>query len=325
MSSASFLRVTFCTALLALVLSAAGACSFDKKPGAEGLSGGGTDASLVLADARGNLNADGTATVAGPDAAFTPADTGGYAIGGAPSGTGAGTVAGTAGCDTIVGVVRDFKGKNETNGDPDFEAFSGQGATTGLVQSQLGSDQKPVYASKCEAGVATSSTCPYGQQTTTKAHYDEWYRDTSGVNQPFILYLKFVSSGGVSTFNSSNFFPVDGVGWGNSGTGNDGKQHNYGFTTEVHTTFSYGGGEHFTFTGDDDLWVFINGHLAIDLGGLHTQLSSTIDLDASASTLGITKGNNYSMDLFHAERHTVASDFRVDTNLAFVSCGIIIP
>ena len=40
--------------------------------------------------------------------------------------------------------------------------------------------------------------------------------------------------------------------------------------------------------------------------------------------LGITKGKIYSLDLFHAERHSTASNFRIDTNLQFVDCGIIV-
>jgi fibro-slime domain-containing protein len=43
------------------------------------------------------------------------------------------------------------------------------------------------------------------------------------------------------------------------------------------------------------------------------------------SDLGIEKGNVYDLDLFQAERHTSQSNFRVDTNLDFVNCGIIIP
>ena len=78
-------------------------------------------------------------------------------------------------------------------------------------------------------------------------------------------------------------------------------------------------------TGDDDLWVFINKRLAIDLGGLHSQQTDTIDLDDEAARLGLTRGTVYSLDLFHAERHTNQSNFRIDTNLYFVDCGIIVP
>jgi len=300
-------------------------CSFDKASEKTIFPDGGPIIGSLDLGGGGNLTSDSAVGGVAPDVAFKPADVGGYALGEPLASTGATNGLNSAsGCDFLTGVVRDFKGKNEPGGDPDFEAFSGQGATVGLVAAQLGADKKPVYASQCETG-ATSATCPYGQQTTTKANYDEWYRDTDGVNKPYVLYLQFASNGGVSTFNSSNFFPLDGFGWGNSGTGGDGKQHDFGFTTEVHTSFAYAGGEHFTFTGDDDLWVFINGKLAIDLGGLHSQLSSTIDLDAQAAKLGIVKGQTYPMDLFHAERHTTASDFRVDTNFVFTNCGFIIP
>jgi len=302
-------------------------CSFNKASEAELHGDGGSVVITVDGREAGGFMADVNSGGVAPDVKFTPADNGGYALGGPLSaGTSSGTVTSSSGCNTLIGAVRDFKGLNETGGHPDFEAFSGQGPTIGLVADQLGTDQKPVYTSKCEAAAAAAATaaCPYKQQTTSKAKFDEWYRNTDGVNMPYAVYFQFANNGGVSTFSSSAFFPLDGVGWGNSGMSN-GVNHNYGFTTELHTNFAYAGGEHFTFTGDDDLWVFINGKLALDLGGLHTKQSGTVDLDASAAKLGIQKGKTYAMDLFHAERHTSASNFRVDTNFVFTDCGFIIP
>ena len=304
------------------------ACSFNKATEQEVRGDAGI--SIVTRDAgdAGFLTADVKMTGVAPDVMFTPADNGGYALGDPlTSGTNSGTLSSSSGCDTLVGVVRDFQGANISGGHPDFEAFSGSNATPGLVANALGPDQKPIYASQCEAAAANmaSGACPYKQQTTSRANFDEWYRNTDGVNKPYAVYFKFADNGGVSTFSSTAFFPLDGAGWGNSGKGVDNKDHNFGFTTELHTSFAYKGGEHFTFTGDDDLWVFINGKVALDLGGLHPQQMQTVDLDASAAKLGIEKGKNYAMDLFHAERHTAASNFRVDTNFFFTDCGFIIP
>ncbi len=74
---------------------------------------------------------------------------------------------------------------------------------------------------------------------------------------------------------------------------------------------SYTGGETFSFTGDDDLWLFIDDKLAVDLGGVRGAASGSVDLD----TLGLTLGQDYDFDLFFAERHTTQSNFRIDTSI----------
>lgn len=191
--------------------------------------------------------------------------------------------------------VRDFQESH-----PDFEVYSGSVAFTGIVEDDLGPDGRPVYAHN-------GSTA----QTTGPTEFDQWYRDVDGVNQTFAINLMLTKGqNGVSIYSNNAFFPIDDMGFGN-----EGNPHNFHFTTELHAAFDYRGGEIFTFTGDDDLWMFINGRLAIDLGGLHAELSATVDLDAMAGQLGIQTGERYAMDIFHAERHTTQSNFRIETTI----------
>jgi fibro-slime domain-containing protein len=276
----------------------------------------------------GTRPGDGGSAVLPPPTDFTKADVGAWKLGPELKPGQMPTGMGPEGqyCHTTLAVVRDFKARDEVGGHRDFEAFYGSVPTKALVAATLGADDKPVFGAKCDNNAPTvSAGCPYGEQMTTKEAFDQWYRTTDGVNRAFAIYFQFdMAATGISTFASGKFFPLDGAGFGNSGNDAQGMEHNFGFTTELHTNFKYGGGEQFTFTGDDDLWVFINHKLAIDLGGLHAKATGTIDLDQQATALGLIKGMSYPMDLFHAERHTDASNFRVDTNLAFVDCGRII-
>jgi fibro-slime domain-containing protein len=206
----------------------------------------------------------------------------------------------------LTGIVRDFTDKGP-NAHPDFETFVGNGEV-GIVEPLLGPDQKPVYAS--------STTTKF---TTGKTNFDQWFRDTPSRNVSVKYEVVLTPAGAVSRFESPAFFPIDGMGFGN-----DGRDHNYSFTFELHTEFLYKGGEVFTFVGDDDLWVFVNGHLAIDLGGVHDAQTGSIDFDARAAELGVTKGKVYELAIFQAERHTPGSHFRIDTSVEFTNCTAIL-
>ena len=93
--------------------------------------------------------------------------------------------------------------------------------------------------------------------------------------------------------------------------GSDSKNHNFGFTMKVQATFEYLEGQKFDFLGDDDVWVFINNRLVVDIGGQHAQVRGSVDLD----TLGLTVGETYPFHIFYAERHTSLSNFRMHTSI----------
>jgi fibro-slime domain-containing protein len=231
---------------------------------------------------------------------------------------------------TLAVTYRDF---NESH--PDFEQpFAGDVVRRGLVASTLGPDRKPVF--KDSIGHPALIGTPTDIDTTwnptqpvihSADTFNQWYNTTSGVNieLPKTLALTETSPGsGQYGYDSSAFFPLGPTeGFGITPKGND-LGMNFLFTTEIHVMFGYIAGQKFTFRGDDDMWIFVNGVLALDLGSMHGPEEGTIDFDAQHTALGILPGGTYAMDIFHAERHTRGSNFKVTTNIScFVPSGDI--
>src|SRR5262249_47235388 len=125
------------------------------------------------------------------------------------------------------------------------------------------------------------------------------YLDAS--NNPTTLTLTQQGSANQYVFSSTTFFPLDGLGWNAGANPQVSRGRKFSFTSELHYPFTYvaGANQKFDFTGDDDVWAFINGHLAVDLGGVHGATSGSVTLDAAhATSFGLSDGQIYSIDLF---------------------------
>ncbi|MDM8557470.1 fibro-slime domain-containing protein [Candidatus Parabeggiatoa sp. HSG14] len=190
--------------------------------------------------------------------------------------------------DTIIvtGIVRDFSKEHA-----DFEGKI-SGLAKGCVEEELGPNDKPV--------VAEGNQC-----AITKL--EDWYSDDIDASRVKVhdITLK-KNEEGVYSFESNSFFPVD-----EELDGNEGNSHNYHFTYEIHGEFTYRKGQVFHFKGDDDLWVYINKKLVIDVGGVHSAESDKVNLD----DLDLVEGETYPLELFFAERHTTQSNFKMETDL----------
>ena len=248
----------------------------------------------------------------------------------------------------LKGKIRDFRERAEDGGHMDFEKKPGAGFGHyfGIVEDVLDEEGKPVFRSfgykkssdwrdadgnrimpprtyidSWKGDVAGSMSGSTGDAVTSDSSVAQWFRDIPGTNISKSLTLTLHREPGTDIYvfddkedpqfsSLGGFFPINDELYGNSA----GDDRNFHFTYELGATFVHkaGAGRIFRFIGDDDVWVFIDGKLVIDLGGVHAAETQTINLDRLN---WLEDGGEYELRFFFAERHRTQSNFRIETSI----------
>ena len=111
----------------------------------------------------------------------------------------------------------------------------------------------------------------------------------------------------------NDFFPLDGV----SSSEEKEKAHNYFFGMRYDVTFKIGdylGPLDYTFTGDDDLWVVLDGEkIVIDLGGIHQAATKKVNLWKCVED--DDKEKEHTLTILYMERGAGASNCQMEFTL----------
>jgi fibro-slime domain-containing protein len=237
----------------------------------------------------------------------------------------------------LAATVRDFDTTH-----PEFEK-GWKGVVKRMVLPKLGADRKPIKNPSVHHVIEGGARV--GDTTSNRIGID-WFKTVPGVNTETCrdIPLALDTLRGTYGYDNQNFFPIDDFKTLPDGSpnpryhlqsGSDGAMHNFSFCMESHGEFDYKKGQTFRFRGDDDVWFFVDGHLSVDLGGVHGPASDSVRLDDigyrfAKRTVGgttvtdtlrdttrvpLVEGKTYNFDFFFCERQTGGSSLRIETDM----------
>lgn len=133
----------------------------------------------------------------------------------------------------------------------------------------------------------------------------------------------------IGALGSGAYYGMNGDAYANAvnDTGNNSYYNNtnYNLTLEGHAQFIYyqDADLYFNFTGDDDVYLYINGTRVLDMGGAHAISKCGISLNDVQALCGLKDGEVYDFDFYYMERHGTAANFGIDTNIMIVDPSML--
>ncbi|MBQ3465247.1 hypothetical protein IJH15_03505 [Candidatus Saccharibacteria bacterium] len=185
----------------------------------------------------------------------------------------------------------------------------------GLVESEL--DDKYMLVGK--GGKLTPNK---GLNNLTR-----WFTEVVGKSESYsgVLKMNYDAEKSEFEFYDDEFYPLDEVEFGKGDSVNtDGHNHLFTMSFAVPFTALLSGEEEIEISADDDTFVFIGKELVVDLGGIHDVETRVIRLyadgdiyvgspekDFEFSGVNIGKNQNSIVRIFHADRDSVDSSFKI--------------
>ena len=135
---------------------------------------------------------------------------------------------------------------------------------------------------------------------------------------------------GTNGGDESGFYPLEDLGYEQPGlltatskVNNGAKNGSFTLRGESQFVYNKDSNLYFTFTGDDDVYMYINGTLALDLGGAHGRNSKIVELNKlDPVKYGLVEGQVATFTFFYMERCSDASTFGIKTNMELVQRAI---